>query len=175
MKVAASLLTVLTLTLSACAPTVMGTQSYNPVVHNDTDDVTVVAAGQTVYAQYTYLGAELGIPEERYKALDINFGGARYSDQAKVVGPEAEASWLRMSTSGLPSGVQVSLVRATIAKPVNQTNHSGDYVQISYRKVMRVLLKVTAGAQAEKGLEVAELVFSDGAATSTVPLAIEVR
>ncbi len=174
-KVAVSLLTILTLTLSACAPMVMGAQSYNPVVQDDVDDVAVVAPGQTIYVQYTYPGAALGVPETRYKNLDINFGGARYSDQVKVVGPEAEAAWLRMSASDLPTGVQVSLVRATIAKSVNQTNHSGDYVQISYRKVMRVLLKLTASAQAEKGLGVTELAFSDGVATGTVPLAIEVR
>ncbi|KQQ99372.1 hypothetical protein [Deinococcus sp. Leaf326] len=175
MKAAVSALTLLALGLSACAPTQTGSQSYSPVVHSDTDDATVVAPGQTVYAQYTYPGRALGVSDTRYKELKINFGSSVYSDQVSVVGPEAEAAWLRMSASGLPAGVQVSLVRATIARPVDRTTHSGDYVQISYQNVMRVLLKVTASAQAKRGLEVADLTFSDGTSTGTVPLAVEIR
>ena len=175
MKAAVSLLTMFALGLSACAPTQTGSQSYSPVVQSDTDDVTVVAPGQTVYVQYTYPGAALGVTGERYKELDINFGASRYNDQVNVIGPESDAAWLRMSASGLPAGVQVSLVRATIAKPVNQTTRAGGYVTVSYRNVMRVLLKVTASAQAPRGLEVADLTFSDGPATGTVSLAVEVR
>lgn len=173
MKAAVSLLTVLALGLSACAPTQMGSQSYNPVVQTSARATTTVAPGQTVYAQYTYPGDALSIPDARFEALDINFGAAQYSD--KVVGPEAEAAWLRMSASGLPQGVQVSLVSATIAKPISRTNVSGGSVRVTYSEVIRVLLKVTASAQAKRGLEVADLTFSDGAATGTVPLFIEVR
>lgn len=172
-KVAVSLLTVLTLTLSACAPTVMGTQSYNPVVQTTATAPTIVAPGQTVYVQYTYPGDALGVPDSRFDALDINFSSASTSD--KVIGPEAEAAWLRMSASDLPAGVQVSLVRATIAKPVSTTTTSGGSVRVTYREVIRVLLKVTASEQATKGLEIADLTFADGAATGTVPFTVIVR
>lgn len=173
MKTAVSLLTLLALGLSACAPTQTGTQSYNPVVQASATATTTVAPGQTVYAQYTYPGAALNISDARYEALDINFSAAQYSD--KVVGPEAEAAWLRMSASGLPAGVQVALVGATIAKPISRTSVSGGSVRVTYNEVVRVLLRVTASAQARRGLDVADLTFSDGAATGTVPLAIEVR
>ena len=151
----------------------MGTQSYNPVVQTTATAPTIVAPGQTVYVQYTYPGDALGIPDSRFDALDINFGSA--SSGSDVIGPEAEAAWLRMVASGLPAGVQVSLVRATIAKPVSRTTTSGGSVRVSYREVIRVLLKITASEQAEKGLEIADLTFADGAATDTVPLTIIVR
>lgn len=173
MKVAVSLLTFLTLTLSACAPTAVGSQSYNPVVQATATALAVAGPGQTFYYQYTYPGDALGIPDSRFDALDINFDSA--SSGSNVIGPEAEAAWLRMVASGLPAGVQVSLVRATIAKPVSRTTTSGGSVRVTYSEVIRVLLKVTASEQAAKGLEIASLTFADGTATGTVPLTIVVR
>ena len=57
----------------------------------------------------------------------------------------------------------------------SRTSVSGGSVRVTYNEVVRVLLRVTASAQARRGLDVADLTFSDGAATGTVPLAIEVR
>jgi hypothetical protein len=173
MKAAVSALTLLALGLSACAPTQTGSQSYSPVIQTATNAATTVAPGQTVYVQYTYPGEALGISDARFEALDINFGAAQYSDQ--VVGPEAEAAWLRMSASGLPAGVQVSLVRATIAKPISRTNVSGGSVRVTYNEVIRVLLKVTAADTARLGQSVAMLTFSDPPSTGTVPLRLSVN
>ena len=172
MKAALSLLTLVALGMTACAPTQAGSQSYTPVVHTTPNEITAVAPGQTVYTQYTYSGDVLGIADARFEALDINFSAAQYSDQ--VVGPEAEAAWLRLSASGLPAGVQVSLVRATIARPISRTNVSGGSVRVTYTEVVRVLLKVTAATTARPGQSAALLTFSDGAGTGTVPLRLNV-
>lgn len=121
--------------------------------------------------QYTYPRRALGIPKARFDELKINFGSGNHRDQ----GPEADAPWLRMGADNLPEGVQVALVRATIAKPLSDVDRSTYSVEVTYTEDVRFVLKVTAQPNAPVGLKTVALTFSDGAATGTVPLAVEVR
>ncbi|WP_420593574.1 hypothetical protein [Deinococcus sp.] len=153
-----ALLPLLALSLSACAPTVMGSQPYSPVVADTAISPVKVSPGQTVYIQYVYPRSVLDI-KKHFEALKINFDARNVSNN--VLSPEAKAEWLKLDTSEVPSNWQVSLASASIKKQIDSTSTDRLFTNVEYFEQLIVVYKVSAPADA-KSFERLNLHFKDG-------------
>ena len=160
------------LTLSACAPTILGSQIFTPVVSSSALTPVSVKAGQTVYVQYSYPRGALDVADARFDNLKISFD--QRAANGDVTSQETPATWLNMTVMGLPSTWQVTLADAAIRKEVLGTTFSMSSTNIRYLERLRVVYKVTLPANAS-GREVALLKFMDGTREiGDVPLTINV-
>jgi hypothetical protein len=149
----------LALSLASCAPTVMGTQVYSPVIAPKPLARTEVAPGESLYVQYTYAGDDLGIPAARFEAIKIDFRGSSLAGD--IVSQEAAAPWLRMKPKNLPAGWNVTLEKATLIKRTTKTQQLNNGTRVYYYEEAQVVYKVTAPADAS-GEKTFSLQFLDG-------------
>ena len=154
-----TLLPLLALSLSACAPTVMGSQPYSPVVAESASSPVKISPGQTMYVQYVYPRSVLDIADGRFEALAINFEARDVKND--VVSPETKAEWLKLDDSDVPSNWKVSLSSASIKKQVNSTKADRLSTHVQYREQLILVYKVSAPADA-KSFEQLTLHFKDG-------------
>ncbi|GGK31336.1 hypothetical protein GCM10008955_26530 [Deinococcus malanensis] len=88
---------------------------------------------------------------------------------------ENHAGWLKLKASDLPQGVAVRLDRAAVMKEITRTEETRLSTSVNYYEKVKVILKVTADADARPvALRVAELTYSDDITDSEVPLSISV-
>ncbi|WP_424950367.1 hypothetical protein [Deinococcus sp.] len=151
------LLLSLGLTLSACAPAMLGRGTLNPLVSASNTAPVKVLPGETVYVQYTYPRGIFTISDERYAHIFVSTGSGSVGSQ------ESPAYWLGMSAEGLPAGWQVTLAEAAVRKEVVASTLQGDTISYRYYERVRVVYKITLPADA-RGSAFALLKFKDGGA-----------
>lgn len=144
--------------LSACAPTVLGSQVNAPMVTSSRLSPIHAKAGQTLYVQYVYPRAVLDVADSRFNNLIIDFEDK--SVTGNVTSQEAPAPWLNMSVKELPADWQLTLVDAAVRKEIAKTTTSGSSINVRYYEQLRVVYKVTLPVGAN-GAEFAELQFKD--------------
>ncbi|WP_240740851.1 hypothetical protein [Deinococcus sp. Arct2-2] len=159
--------------LASCAPTVMGAQSYSPVVLETPLSAVRIAPGQTVFAQFKYPRGLLGVSENLFDAVIIDF--SQRAGVGDVASPENRADWLKMTPSDLPKGVKVELVQAGLLKDIRRTKDKTASVEVSYAEVVRVVLKVTAEPDAALGFELAKLNFTGNGVDDSVLLSLSIE
>lgn len=152
-------LLILSFGLSACAPTVMGAGTLNPVLVATAFTPAKVTPGQTVYVSYTYPASTLRIDDSRYASLIL--GISHGPSSGPIDSPRTPASWLSMKVTGLPEGWTVVLAEAYLVKAISTSSTAGDTVNVSYYQRVNVIYKITAPVTANK-VEVADLQFYDG-------------
>lgn len=159
------------LVFSACAPVVLGSQVYTPLVSASLISPVIARAGQTVYVQYSYPRGLLDVADSRFDSFNLSFDSRTVSGD--VSSQEIPAPWLTMTQKGLPAGWQISLADAAIRKEVLKTTMSNNSIDIRYVERLRVVYRVTVPAGAS-GSEFATLSFKDGSQeVGTIPLSIK--
>ncbi|WP_425145701.1 hypothetical protein [Deinococcus sp.] len=114
----------------------------------------------------------MDIPDRRFENLQVNFEARDVS--GGVASPETDATWLRLSVSGLPAGWQLGLAQAVLRKNVVKTTNTNNGIDIRYTEQLRLVYKLTLPAGAT-GTQLAQLSFTDtetGADLGTVPLMV---
>ncbi|GHG15599.1 hypothetical protein GCM10017784_02770 [Deinococcus indicus] len=164
------------LALSACTPVQPGSVDYVPLVQDSALSFTRLAPGQTVFVEYRYPRSLLEENEEfdtYFNALTFN-----YSPSARVNGnvpdPVRPADWLKFKSAEAPRGVTISVQKVNVARAVRRTTETGDSVNVQYSDQFRVTYKVTAAADAETGVDVAIVTFTDGKNNPDVNLNLNV-
>jgi hypothetical protein len=171
MKILKLVVASMLLSLVACAPAATGSQVSVPLVAASTLAPAPVKAGQTLYVQYTYPNATVGVSDDLFDDPDLPFepvnAAAERAAAAQGYGRPSQraAGWLSMKASGLPEGWQLTLVQAYLVKvPINASSTRRYYPQV------QVVYRVTAPADA-RTLELARLQFFDhGRAVGTALL-----
>ena len=167
-----AVLLALGLTLSACAPAVLGNQVFAPVVVDSALSPVAAKAGQTLYVQYSYNRGVLDVADARFENLKISFD--ERTTNGDVRSQETPAPWLNMTARGLPKTWEISLAAAAVRKEVLKTTYSSTSTDIRYVERIRVVYKILVPADAS-GHEMAMLTFRDGTAeVGDVPLMINV-
>jgi len=154
------LLLTLGLTLAACAPTVRGADTYAPLLATSAFSPAEVAVGKTTYVRYAYPQGYVGVSDERFDALTIDF------DKRNVTGDVSSSSidapWLKMNVKDAPNGWTVELARAELAKDIVRTTEKSASINVSYYDRVRVTYRITAAPGARSGI--AHLQFLDNGA-----------
>ncbi|ACO44840.1 hypothetical protein [Deinococcus deserti] len=157
--------------LGACAPAQTG-GALTPEVLTTPLSVVKIQPGQTRYVQLIYPRSAISVNDKYFNDLRIDFDNV---NGGKVNSVEHHAGWLRLKASNLPQGVNVRLDRAAVMKETTRTEETRLQTTVSYYERVKVVLKVSADADARAvALRVAELTYSDGITDSDVPLSISV-
>lgn len=158
--------------LGACAPTQTGGASRTPEALATPISVVKLQPGQTRYVQLIYPRSAIRVNDKYFQDLRIDFDNVSGGNVNSV---ENHAGWLKLKATDLPRGVTVRLDRASVMKEVTHTDKTRTGTTVNYYENVKVILKVTADADAKPvALHVAELTYSDGITDSDVPLSISV-
>lgn len=162
----------LTPLLGACAPTQTG-GSLTPELMSSPLATVRIHPGETRYVQFSYSRNMVKVNDQYFNDLRIDFSNVSGQNVNSV---EAHAGWLNLRASGLPRGVSVRLDRASVVKEVTHTDSTRLETSVNYYERVRVVLKVTASADAKPGdREMADLTYSDGHTESPVLLTVSVE
>ncbi|WP_019010243.1 hypothetical protein [Deinococcus aquatilis] len=159
--------------LASCAPTMMGTQAYNPILLTTPFSAVRVAPGQTVFVQVKYPRGMLGVSDSLFDAVVIDFD--KRGTTGEISSAENRADWLKMTASDLPKGVNVQLVQAGLLKDISRTKEKAASVEVNYSEIVRVVLKVTADQDAELGSKIADLKFTGNGVDDNEMLSLSVE
>lgn len=130
---------------TACMPSATGQQKYNPVIKEAPYASTTVLPGETVYVQYNYPRSYFDENDDLNKYFDgmnFDFSSVR-SDGDKVPTPITTAPWIKLVSTDAPTGVNIELADAVIARPVTQTKVIGTSVNVKYREEVRLTYKIS--------------------------------
>ena len=161
------------LLLASCAPSVTGGGAGQPQVMATPMTAIVIHPGETKYVQFNYSRNVVNVNEKYFNDLKVDFADVSGSN---VSSPRAYAPWLKMTVKDtLPKGVNLALNSAYIVKDIRNTDNGDFKTTVSYYEVVRVILKVTADADATLGRDMVDVEYTDGNTPSTVPVVIDVQ
>lgn len=164
------------LALSACTPVQPGSADYVPLVQESAIAFTRLAPGQTVFVEYRYPRSLF----EQNEEFDTYFNDLtfNYSASARVNGnvpdPIRAADWMKFKSAEAPRGVTISVQKINVARAVRRTTETGGSINVQYNDQFRVTYKVTAAADAETGVDITSVTFTDGKNESKVLLNLNV-
>ncbi|MCD0169205.1 hypothetical protein [Deinococcus sp. 23YEL01] len=165
------------LVLSACTPVQPGSADYVPLVQESAIAFTRLAPGQTVFVEYRYPRSLF----EQDSEFDTYFNDLtfNYSASARVNGnvpdPIRAADWMKFKSAEAPKGVTVSVQKVNVARAVRRTTETGGSVNVQYGDQFRVMYKITAAADAETGVDITTVTFTDGKNDSEISLNLNIN